>query len=137
MWLVAYTCRNRHEGIIRKIRVTNCPPLIGYGLYIGHHCGTIVSPHAIIGNNVNLSHFTTIGEVRGKAAVIGDNTYIGPSVCIVGQVNIGKKCTIGAGAVVTHDIPSGSTAAGVPAKVISTKEQSGYIGYLYPIPENI
>lgn len=112
------------------------PPYIGYGLYIGHYCGTIVSPHAIIGNNVNLSQFTTIGAVRGEAAVIGDNTYIGPSVCIVGRVNIGKNCTIGAGAVVTHDIPAGSTAAGVPAKVISAKKQD-YMQYPYPLPETI
>ena len=32
---------------------------VGYGLYIGHGCGTIVNPTAVIGNNVNLSYFPT------------------------------------------------------------------------------
>jgi len=106
---------------------------IGYGLYIGHGFGTIVNPTAIIGNNVNLSQFTTIGSNEGRAAVIGDNTYIGPSVCLVENVHIGTSCTIGAGAVVTRDIPPNSTAVGVPARVISTAEHS-YVGNRWPLP---
>lgn len=101
--------------------------IIGYGLYIGHGYGIIVNPTAIIGNNVNLSQFTTIGSNEGKAAVIGDNVYIGPGVCIVEDVKIGSNVCIGAGAVVTKDIPSGSTAAGVPAKVIGVNKHEDYI----------
>ncbi len=37
-------------------------------------------------------------------------------------VKIGQRCVIGAGAIVTHDIPDNSIAVGVPAKVISTME---------------
>lgn len=76
---------------------------------------------------MNLSQFTTIGSNEGKAAVIGDNVYIGPGVCIVEDVKIGSNVCIGAGAVVTKDIPSGSTAAGVPAKVIGVNKHEDYI----------
>ena len=38
-------------------------------------------------------------------------------------VTIGDNCIIGAGSIVTKDIPSGSVAAGVPARVISTTEK--------------
>ena len=101
---------------------------IGYGLYIGHGIGLVVNPTAKIGNNCNLSQFMTIGANNGKAAVIGDNVYIGPSVCIVEDVEIGDNATIGAGAVVVKDVPENATVAGVPAKIVSYKSPGRYIG---------
>ncbi|KII77755.1 serine acetyltransferase [Vibrio renipiscarius] len=91
---------------------------IGYGLYIGHGYAIVINGSAILGNNINLSQFTTIGSNHNKAAVIGDNVYIGPNVCIVENVIIGKNVKIGAGAVVTRDIPDNATSAGVPANVL-------------------
>ena len=49
--------------------------------------------------------------------VIGDNTWIGENVCIIG-VSIGKRCVIGSNSVVLSDIPDYSVAVGSPAKVI-------------------
>ena len=100
---------------------------IGYGLYIGHGFGVIVNSSATIGNNCNLSQFVTIGANDGKAATIGDNVYIGPSVCLIENVTIGNNVSIGAGAVVTKDIPDNATAAGVPAKVINYNNPARYI----------
>lgn len=51
---------------------------------------------------------------------IGDNCHIGMNALIMPSVTIGKDCIIGAGAVVTHDIPDNSVAVGVPARVIET-----------------
>lgn len=101
---------------------------IGYGLYIGHNGPVVINPTAKIGNNCNLSQFTTIGSNKGNAAVIGDNVYIGPSVCIVENVNIGNNVTIGAGSVVTKDIPENATAVGNYAKVINYNEPARFIG---------
>lgn len=78
---------------------------IGGGLYLGHGYGIVIHPTAVIGSNVNLSQFTTIGSNKGKAATIGDNVYVGPGVCIVEDVTIGEGSTIGAGAVVTKNTP--------------------------------
>ena len=91
---------------------------IGYGLFIGHGVGIVINGSAVIGNNVNLSQFLTIGSNHGKAATIGNNVYIGPSVCIVEDVNIGNNVIIGAGCVVTSNIPDNSTAVGVPNRNI-------------------
>lgn len=102
---------------------------IGYRLYIGHHMCIVVNPTATIGNNVNISQFTTIGSNSGEAACIGDNVYIGPSVCIVDSVKIGNNVTIGAGSVVTKDIPDNATAAGVPARVLNFDNPGRYIGH--------
>ncbi|SHI81284.1 maltose O-acetyltransferase [Rubritalea squalenifaciens DSM 18772] len=52
-----------------------------------------------------------------KPVTIGDRVWIGASVTIIGGVTIGDDCVIGAGSVVTRDIPSGSTAYGVPCRV--------------------
>ena len=95
---------------------------VGYGLYIGHGGPIVVHPSAVIGSNVNLSQFTTIGSNRGQAATIGDCTYIGPNVCIVENVRIGSNVTIGAGSVVTKDIPDNATAVGNYAKVIHYRD---------------
>lgn len=108
---------------------------IGYGLYIGHGGPIIINGTAIIGNNCNLSQFTTIGANHGKAAIIGDNVYIGPNVCIVEEVKIGNNVTIGAGSVVTKDIPDNATAAGNYAKVLNYNNPGRYIGNRYLIVE--
>ena len=106
---------------------------IGYGLYIGHGIGIVINPTTIIGNNCNLSQFTTIGSNHGKAAIIGDNVYIRPSVCIVENVIIGNNVTIGAGAVVVKDVPDNATVAGCPARVVSYKTPGRYIHNRYII----
>ncbi|MBR7071102.1 MAG: serine acetyltransferase [Clostridia bacterium] len=100
---------------------------IGYGLYIGHNGPVIISSDATIGNNVNLSQFTTIGANNGRAATIGDNVYIGPGVSVVENVTIGDNVTIGAGSVVTKNIPENATAVGNYCKVINYNNPGRYI----------
>ena len=100
---------------------------IGYGFKIQHGGPVVINVSAKIGNNVNIGQFTTIGSLSLNAATIGDNVYIGPSVCIVENVHIGNNVTIGAGAVVVKDIPENCTAAGNPAKVISMKTPGRFI----------
>ena len=100
---------------------------VGYGLYIGHGGPIVINHTTVIGNNCNLSQYTTIGSNHGHAATIGDNTYIGPNVCIVEDVIIGKNVTIGAGSVVTKDIPDNATAVGNYAKVINYDNPGRYI----------
>jgi serine O-acetyltransferase len=120
--------RLMHKKYMKKYGLQIYPGTqIGYGLYIGHGIGIVINPGAKIGNNCNLSQFTTIGTNHKKAAVIGDNVYIGPSVCIVEDVKIGNNATIGAGAVVVKDIPENATAAGVPAKVLNYNNPGRYI----------
>lgn len=53
-----------------------------------------------------------------KPVTIGNDVWLSANVTVCGGVTIGDRCVIGAGSVVTHDIPSDSFAAGVPCKVI-------------------
>lgn len=57
--------------------------------------------------------FTSKGPTR-----IGANCWLGANVTVTSGVTIGERCVIGAGSVVTTDIPPFSIAAGVPARVI-------------------
>lgn len=100
---------------------------IGYGLYIGHGGPVIINETAVIGNNCNLSQYTTIGSNSDHAAVIGDNVYIGPSCCLVENVSIGNNVTIGAGSIVTKDVPQNATVAGNPAKVLNYRSPGRFI----------
>ena len=112
----------RHYFNKYSIQVSTDTQIDG-GFYIGHGIGVVIHPSAKIGKNVNISQFCTIGSNKGKAAVIGDGVYIGPSCCIVENVCIGKNAIIGAGSVVTKDIPANSVAVGSPARVIKMKKE--------------
>ena len=110
---------------------------IGDGTEIGNH-STIAAHHEIIiekdvltGPHVFIADYnhdyrdvTLPVSKQGEFApadskvVIGEGTWLGTNVVVVGKVHIGKHCVIGANSVVTRDIPDYSVAAGIPAKVI-------------------
>lgn len=121
-----------HYGIKYALKI-HPSTQIGYGFYIGHGTSIVINPTAVIGNNVSLSQFTSIGSSKGKAAQILDETYIGPNVSIVEDVTIGRRCTIGAGSVVTKDIPDFCTAVGVPAKIVNKQSDGKFIVYKWNI----
>ncbi len=106
---------------------------IGYGFFIAHPAPLVINVSTIIGNNVDIYQFVSIGSANLNAAVIGDNVYIGPNVNIVEHVRVGANSTIGAGAVVLKDVPENATVAGVPAKVISHKQPGRFISNPYPL----
>jgi len=108
---------------------------IGKGFYIGHGICIVIHGDTIIGDNVNVSQFVNIGSNDNHFAVIGNNVYIGPHVSIIGGVHIGDNASIGAGAVVTKDVPENATVVGVPAKVINYNNPGRYI--LNPFEEEV
>lgn len=86
----------------------------------------IIGDNAFIGPNVSLytpCHPTTpkernTGVQWAKPIKIGNSVWIGGSVTILPGVSIGDNCTIGAGSVVTKDIPANSIAVGNPCRVV-------------------
>jgi maltose O-acetyltransferase len=63
-----------------------------------------------------------IGKTKIKPVIIKEKTFIGMGSIILPGVTVGKNVIIGAGSVVTRDIPDNSIAAGNPAKVIGNVE---------------
>lgn len=118
LWLI-----NKH----RKDIVISRHLKVGYGLHLGHGGPIVVNHSVIIGNNCNFSQFVSIGSNFGKGAIINDNVYVGPNVSIVENVNIGNNSTIGAGSVVTKDVPDNATVAGNYAKVLNYNNPGRFI----------
>jgi acetyltransferase-like isoleucine patch superfamily enzyme len=54
---------------------------------------------------------------------VGNDVYIGMRTMLMPGVTVGDRCVIGAGSVVTRDIPPNSVAVGVPARVIRTVDE--------------
>lgn len=62
-----------------------------------------------------LTGYTRLGRIK-----IGNHVFLGANATVLPGVTIGDGAVIGAGSVVTHDVPAGAVAAGVPARVIGT-----------------
>lgn len=74
-----------------------------------------VGDNSIIGYNTTiLTHEYLVDEYRIGDVVIGQNTMIGANVTILPGVTIGSHCLVGAGCVVSKDVPDGSIAYGNP-----------------------
>ena len=122
MWSTTLLDRGFH--FLFWLRLSNCNNIIlgGVSRFLYQILGAITQISIQRHTNVDIYQYTTIGSMFMKAAQIGNNVYIGPSVCIVEDVKIGDDATIGAGAIVIKDVEDGCTVAGNPAKIISHKE---------------
>lgn len=88
------------------------PITIGAHCFIGPNCGIYTASHPLTAEQRNQ------GLERALPITIGDNVWIGGNVTILPGVTIGSACVIGAGSVVTHDIPAGMIAVGNPCRVL-------------------
>lgn len=93
-------------------------------LELRHPIGIIIGEGVRIKENVVVYQNVTLGGARigdGKAnnyPRIGANTVIFAGAVIVGNIEIGDNCIIGANSVVTKSVPSNCTAVGAPARII-------------------
>jgi len=114
---------------------------IGYWFHIGSFAIVNTAMAVRIGNEVGLGRMTNIythgaylSEIDGfpvqfAPVTIGDRVWI-PSATVNPGVSIGDDVVIGAGSVVTHDIPSGSLAMGVPCRVVKARAYPSPLGEL-------
>jgi serine O-acetyltransferase len=97
--------------------------VVGPGLAIRHRVGGIVvNPMAQLGEAVTLLPGVVIGGNRFDEgpAVIGDHVMLSVGAKVIGSVSVGPGSTIGANAIVVHDVPAGSVVVGVPGRCIDS-----------------
>lgn len=89
---------------------------IGRRVVIDHGMGVVIGETAIVGDDVLIYHGVTLGgtvnaQVK-RHPTVGNNVLLGAGAVILGAVTIGDGARIGANAVVTKDVPAGSTFVG-------------------------
>jgi serine O-acetyltransferase len=98
---------------------------IGTSVFLDHATGIVVGAFASIGDEVTIMQNVTIGrkvETPDRAPRIGRGVLISSGATVLGDVGIGDFGKVGAGSVVTRDVPAGCTAIGVPARLTNCPE---------------
>lgn len=95
---------------------------IGRRLVIDHGCGIVIGETAEIGDDCLLYQGVTLGGTgkdQGKRhPTLGNNVMVGSGARVLGPFKVGDNARIAAGAVVLSEVPAGSTAVGVPARIV-------------------
>lgn len=116
----AYLCRHVHMGNFGEVKNSRLGPgaKMGHFSYLGD---------ANVGADVNISCGVITCNYDGKnkhKTVIGEGAFIGSDTLLRAPVTVGKDAVTGAGSVVTHDVPDGALAYGVPARLKAAKNHS-------------
>ena len=117
---------------------------IGNNVYINSGCTILDCAQVTIGNNTligpNVSMYSAnhsldaaeriAGAIVPKEINIGNRVWIGGGSTILAGVSIGDDSVVGAGSVVTRDIPSGVLAAGNPCRVLRKITENDKLGFV-------
>jgi bifunctional UDP-N-acetylglucosamine pyrophosphorylase / glucosamine-1-phosphate N-acetyltransferase len=115
----AHLAKGAHMGNFGEIKNATLGPgaKMGHVSYLGD---------ATVEAGANIGAGTITCNYDGKRkhrTTIGARAFIGSGTMLVAPVEIGDGATTGAGSVVTRDVPAGSVAYGVPAKVRPTEDE--------------
>ncbi|MCQ2976943.1 MAG: serine O-acetyltransferase [archaeon] len=98
---------------------------IGKRVFIDHGMGVVIGETAIVGNDVLIYQGVVLGGTslsKGKRhPTVEDGVVVGSGAKVLGNITLGKSSKIGAGSVVLRDVPPGTTAVGVPSRIVQEK----------------
>lgn len=99
------------------VMLDEAPIVFGDNVFIGPNCSFYTASHPL---DVRLRNQ---GLETAAPITVGDNVWFGGSVTVLPGVKIGRNCVIGAGSIVTRDIPDNAVAYGNPCKVAKIHAQ--------------
>lgn len=95
---------------------------VGRGIFIDHGTGIVIGGTAVLEDDVSILQGVTLGgtgkESGDRHPKIRHGVLIGAGAKVLGNLEIGHCSRIASGSVVLADVPSNSTVAGVPAKIV-------------------
>ena len=95
---------------------------IGKKLFIDHGSGVVIGETAEIGDNCTIYQGVTLGgtgkDIGKRHPTLGNNVMVGSGAKVLGPFKVGDNSKIAANAVVLKEVPSNSTAVGIPASVV-------------------
>ena len=108
---------------------------IGSNFFMDHGLGIVIGETTEIGENVTIYQGVTLGGImpsvesdlqrnQKRHPTIGNNVIIGSGAQILGPINVGDNARIGANSVVSKDVPSDVTVAGIPAREFAKSTKS-------------
>jgi len=87
------------------------------------HMGALIGHETIVGTSVFIAHAVSVSG----CCHIGDGTFIGTNATILPRITIGSWVTIGAGSVITKDVPDFAVVVGNPGRVIKLNENPFHV----------
>jgi serine O-acetyltransferase len=137
LWLLSIALQKRGlrplavfvKNVNSTIYHNSLPPgsAVSSDIRFGHHgFGTVIHTNVVIGRRVRIAHNVTISTRAGSGSqhriVIEDDVNIGANSVVISpyrsDLRIGRGARIGAGAVVSADVPAGCTVVSAPAQLI-------------------
>ena len=101
---------------------------IGERLFIDHGTGVVIGETAEVGDDVLLYQGVTLGGTGGERGkrhpTVGNRVVVGTGASILGNIRLGDDVKVGAGSVVVHSVPEGSTVVGIPGRVVSARSKA-------------
>lgn len=108
---------------------------IGKRFVIDHGTGVVIGETSEIGDDVTLYHDVTLGGIapsvdsesqvgQKRHPTIQDGAIIGSGAAVLGPIVVGEGAKVGANSVVTKPVPAGTTAVGIPARIVMPKDKA-------------
>ena len=133
--LLAEAARCRFATLVHRHALLHSSVRIGVGSVV--FAGAIIQPDTVIGalaiinTGASVDHDCILGDAVHIApgarlaggVTVGSRSFIGIGAVVAPGITIGEDVIIGAGAAVVRDIPSGTTAVGVPARALMPRER--------------
>lgn len=111
---------------------------IGAGILLDHATGVVIGETAVIGDRATILHGVTLGSTGNESGdrhpKIDSDVFLGAGSSILGNIRIGRGVKVGAGSVVTLDVPPFCTVVGVPARIV--RRRSDYSTPVVPSVPN-
>lgn len=98
---------------------------LGSSVYLDHATGIVIGANVVVGDEATILQNVSIGrhgDLPMRSPRIGRGVFIGSGATILGNIDVGDFAKIGAGSVVTADVPAGCTAIGNPARLTNCPE---------------